>query len=370
MNNNVIKYLKPKYVYIPLFNSKEKYQINKYIYKGQVVAVKKEYNIYSPVSGYIKCIEKHLNTDNKIIRYLKIENDYKEKIEKYKVLNNIYYNKESFINTIVKSKIIDYKPVDIKILVINLLTNIDINNNIIILKEKCSKILETIDNINTMLNIPTYILINDKVNNTNILNKYIKSYPNIKVKMTNIKYINDDILVNNIFNLNKKNTLLLNINQIISIDNLLKYNFPSMEKIITIKDNNKELLVNIKIGSLLSEVLDIKTNNNLLVVGSLLRGKSLQSDDLVIDQNIESIYIIKNKYAKENPCIRCGKCISVCPYGISPIEVRNKVLNNKKISSSNIDKCIECGLCSYHCPSKIELVEYIKKAKEKEYEKV
>ncbi len=139
-----------------------------------------------------------------------------------------------------------------------------------------------------------------------------------------------------------------------------------MEKIITIKNDQ----IKVKIGSLLSDILNIENNNNLLIAGSLLKGNSLSRDDLVIDQNIESIDIIKNKFAKENPCIRCGKCYQICPYNISPIEIRNKVLNNKKISISQIEKCTLCGLCSYNCPSKIELVEHIKKVKEKEYEKI
>lgn len=358
---NKIDYLKPEYVYLPFTSFNKEYK-NKYIYKGELIGNYNGINVYSSVSGYIKGMQEHLNINNKKIKYLKIKNDYKEKINKEEVLNNIYYNKKSLINTIIKNNIINYELKNIDMLIINLLPyQID--------KYTYEKIINIIDDISTLLEVPLYILTSKKIKNN-----YIKTYPNINIIYTDKKYYDDNILLRKIFNTKKEKTLFLNVNQLISINSILKYNFPSMEKTIIIKDNQKEILANVKIGTLLSEVLDKinyqNNDNNLLIVGTLLKGTSLSSDDLVISREVDYINIIKNNLKKENPCIRCGKCVLVCPYGLSPVEIRNNVLNNKKINIKNIEKCTECGLCSYHCPAKIELVEYIKKEKENIYEKV
>ena len=66
-----------------------------------------------------------------------------------------------------------------------------------------------------------------------------------------------------------------------------------------------------------------------------------------------------NKYAVEDSqCIRCGKCIGVCPMQLMP------VIMYKAIQSGNVDTmksvhmmdCIECGCCAYTCPGCVPLV--------------
>ena len=67
----------------------------------------------------------------------------------------------------------------------------------------------------------------------------------------------------------------------------------------------------------------------------------------------------KNKYSVEDPhCIRCGKCVDVCPMKLMP------VLMYKASQSGNVDEmkavhimdCIECGCCAYTCPASVPLV--------------
>ena len=61
-------------------------------------------------------------------------------------------------------------------------------------------------------------------------------------------------------------------------------------------------------------------------------------------------------------CIKCGKCVRVCPVKLSPVVICDNVDNEYALKKLNVSKCISCGLCSYICPAKIEVRKYIKEA--------
>lgn len=68
---------------------------------------------------------------------------------------------------------------------------------------------------------------------------------------------------------------------------------------------------------------------------------------------------------KETPCIRCGRCIAVCPVNINPTKIAHAVKRNalETAESYYMSVCIECGCCSYVCPANIELAGFIKTGK-------
>jgi electron transport complex protein RnfC len=73
----------------------------------------------------------------------------------------------------------------------------------------------------------------------------------------------------------------------------------------------------------------------------------------------------ENLPEKIQPCIRCGKCIDVCPMFLLPSEIGRYVEYGRfdKCEYLNVFDCIECGCCAYICPAKRPLVDFIKCAK-------
>jgi Na+-translocating ferredoxin:NAD+ oxidoreductase subunit C len=65
------------------------------------------------------------------------------------------------------------------------------------------------------------------------------------------------------------------------------------------------------------------------------------------------------------PCIRCGKCVEVCPVRLLPQQLYwyASSKNDDRLLEHNLFDCIECGCCAYVCPSDIPLVQYYRFAK-------
>ena len=69
---------------------------------------------------------------------------------------------------------------------------------------------------------------------------------------------------------------------------------------------------------------------------------------------------------EDNPtCIRCGKCITVCPMNLEPVFM---YMYYTKADFENMEKyhildCFECGSCSYNCPARMPLTHAFKTAK-------
>ena len=67
----------------------------------------------------------------------------------------------------------------------------------------------------------------------------------------------------------------------------------------------------------------------------------------------------KNKYAiEQSKCIRCGKCIDVCPMKLMPVLMYKACMTGDpaEMNSVNMMDCIECGCCAYNCPACVPLV--------------
>jgi electron transport complex protein RnfC len=65
------------------------------------------------------------------------------------------------------------------------------------------------------------------------------------------------------------------------------------------------------------------------------------------------------------PCIRCTRCVGVCPMGLEPyllMTLSQKALFERMEQEKTMD-CIECGSCSYICPSSRPLLDYIRLGK-------
>lgn len=369
-------YLKPEYVYIPLkilgsTNITLLVKKNDYVYKGSIIARKRDENklsIFSTVSGTVEDITKEKNSKNELIEVVKIKNDFKEcyetkrnenkiielpknifieKLKNYSLYENdkIIYN---LLNKSYKTIVIDAKEIDPYITSLESL-----------ITHHADEILETIDYILKITTSEEAIieLDNKSINSLESLNNYIGTYDRIKINK----------------NYDNNKTLKLSIETIYAIYEIIRYDAPKLTKTITLSGEGikKPQNIVVKIGTKAEDIINFiggykrfNPQKMFLISGSTLTGTSFKDDNFIIDQESNGILVIKaEEDLTEKPCIKCGKCINICPQKLNPLMLTH-IKNIKKLKKLNIDKCTGCNLCSYICPSKRKIKENIMEAKE------
>ena len=76
----------------------------------------------------------------------------------------------------------------------------------------------------------------------------------------------------------------------------------------------------------------------------------------------------KNRFNVEEPhCMRCGKCIDICPMRLLPVLMYKAIYKSDMEATSKLHlmDCIECGCCAYNCPAGVPLVLAFRSGKQK-----
>lgn len=103
-----------------------------------------------------------------------------------------------------------------------------------------------------------------------------------------------------------------------------------------------------------------------VISGGPMMGFAQENLDTVTIKGTNSVLCLSQlrNQEKENPlCIRCGRCVEVCPMGLQPLYLYRYRENPEKLKKLGVLDCMECGCCAYTCPGKLPLVESIRSGK-------
>ncbi|EIC20028.1 electron transport complex subunit RsxC [Thiorhodovibrio frisius] len=105
-----------------------------------------------------------------------------------------------------------------------------------------------------------------------------------------------------------------------------------------------------------------------LVSGGPMMGQVISSARAPVIKGTNGILALteaETRIREPSACIRCGKCVEVCPCGLVPLEMAALVRAGqpKRAVDAGLLDCISCGCCAYACPAHLPLVQYFVHAK-------
>ncbi|MHC4741688.1 MAG: electron transport complex subunit RsxC [Planctomycetota bacterium] len=172
--------------------------------------------------------------------------------------------------------------------------------------------------------------------------------------------------------------LVLNVATCAAIADAVVNKRPLTHRVVTVsgeaitRPGNYYVAIGTSVGDLLEFCGGAKQKSAKVVMGGPMMGLAIADLDTPLTKASGAITVLtkdqigKAKFARQQtPCIRCGRCLEVCPENLNPTKIAHAVKSSllDLAESYYLNACIECGCCSYVCPANIEITGYIKTGK-------
>ena len=167
-----------------------------------------------------------------------------------------------------------------------------------------------------------------------------------------------------------------NVGTAYAVYEAVQKNKPLFERVVTVTGKSLKNPSNFltRMGTPMSQLIEaaggLPEDTGKVIGGGPMMGKALANTEVPICKGSSGILLMNDKEARRaepQPCIRCAKCVGVCPMGLEPFLLATCSAKGdwERVEHEMIMSCIECGSCQFTCPSHRPMLDYIRLGKGK-----
>ena len=165
--------------------------------------------------------------------------------------------------------------------------------------------------------------------------------------------------------------VVANISTTKAVSDAIQTGMPLIERVVSVtgeKIKNPGNFI-VKIGTNTKDLIDycggVTDDDVMYKAGGPMMGFVLSDTNVPIMKGSNGIIAIEPDVTTAVECIKCGRCMDVCPMELTPLYFA-KLADAEDwmgMKEKNVMDCLECRCCEYICSSKIPLVSKIKAGK-------
>lgn len=172
--------------------------------------------------------------------------------------------------------------------------------------------------------------------------------------------------------------VVLNVATVAAIAEAVISDLPLTHRIVTVtgeaiaKPGNYNFPIGMSVENIIEFCGGVTQESAKVVLGGPMMGIAIADLKTPITKTTNAVTVLtkeqigRAKFARrQTACIRCGRCLEVCPENLNPTKIAHAVKYNLLDAAERyyMSACMECGCCSYVCPANIEITGYIKTGK-------
>ena len=158
--------------------------------------------------------------------------------------------------------------------------------------------------------------------------------------------------------------LVLNLQTVRALYYAVFEDQPLTQRVITVdgdaikRPGNYLVPIGAKVGDILKYCGWDESISKQLIIGGPMMGDIADENTSVTagTGGVLALTSAQTTTVENNPCIRCGRCLEVCPLGLWAGQMERN-------PSSDLLACIACGACQFVCPAQRSILRNIHKAK-------
>ena len=168
--------------------------------------------------------------------------------------------------------------------------------------------------------------------------------------------------------------LVFNVSTAAAVYDAIALGKPLIERVTTVtcgvrEPGNLLLRVGTRYEDAINACGGLVEGASKVFAGGPMTGLCAADLDAAVTKATNGIVVFDEKQAKaaeESACIRCARCVNVCPIGLHPYLMRTDLDKHDTESAKQhgLMDCTLCGACSYICPARRYLSSSFKTARE------